>query len=161
MNDASPACLLSLPNETLINIFSRYSHFDFVKYTSDGQNYQLSQILVLRQVCRRFRFLVAELPLWRDKDFLFGSLIKLPALSNNSSSFREKHKMEMEFMKVLFNDAYLVDNLCGKTDWTFDSVDGLSLVTGSIPGFEGNVSSIYLKLWNNEGTRFCMIQLIY
>src|SRR5438045_552469 len=113
------ALILSLPNEILIHIFSFLpdpSVVDsFICYHADDKEYEVSQMLLLRSVCRHFRTLVPELDFWYDIDFAFGELI--PGLSI-STRLSLRDFQEERFLKVLFADASLV-NLFGrrKKDW--------------------------------------------
>ena len=64
--------ILSLPNEILHHIFSCLADLSddqpFVHYHEDGKDYEVSQMLVPRSVCRRFRAIVADLDFWYDAE---------------------------------------------------------------------------------------------
>jgi F-box-like len=140
--------ILDLPNETLHHIFSFLpdpSHVNsFVCYQENDEEYEVSQILVLRSVCRRFRTLAAELDFWYDIDFAFGELI--PGL-DISTHLSWRNLQEERFLKVLFADAGLVNSLGRrKTDWKFQSIGSLKAVMQSVSLFRQNARVIYLEI---------------
>jgi len=151
--------ILTLPNETLHNILSFISKFStrrfnrngvFVKYSSNGKQYNTSQILILRSVCRRFRAITLDLDFWYDRYFQFTHLIP--------GSYRERWRArkaslskllerEMQFLKVLFGDTTLVDALGRrKKEWKFDNFRELEAVMQGIPLFMQNARTIYLAM---------------
>ena len=100
-------------------------------------------MLVLRSVCRHFRAVTAELDFWYDADFLFADLV---TSSYESSSFM-RHYQEKRFLKVLFTDASLVNSLGRrKTDWKFESLEGLMAVMEGVPLFVQNARVIHLEI---------------
>jgi hypothetical protein len=70
--------ILSIPNEILRRILAFLADLchdePFVKYCSNGKQYRVAQMLVLRPVCRKFRAATVELDFWYDPDFLFANL---------------------------------------------------------------------------------------
>jgi len=140
--------ILSIPNEILHHIFSFL--FDlprdetFIQHQSDGEEYEVSQVLVLRSVCRLFRSITAELDFWYDPDFRFSNLIFPPHPLIEYSMY---HYLEGRFLEVLFTDANLVDSLGRrKTDWSFDSLEGLMAVMEGVPLFKQNARVIRLEI---------------
>jgi hypothetical protein len=134
-----------------MNILSRFSYSDFVEFTSDDKHYQISQILVLRQVCHLFRILSTSLLLWTERDITFGSLIRGPGC-DHPNQVRVQLEKEAGFLKALFEDEFLVNTVsCKRIHWTFDSLAELRIIIQYIPGFKDNVRSIELELWHGEG----------
>lgn len=153
---SSPAALviLSLPNEILHDIFSFLADPSdedfFVRYDADDKEYEVSQILLLRSVCRRFRAVAAELDFWHDIDFAFGELV--PSLDFDTPlSWRDLQ--EERFLKALFADDSLANSMGRrKTDWKFQSNGALKAVIECVPLFKQNARVIYLEIMG-EGER--------
>ncbi len=100
-------------------------------------------MLVLRSVCRHFRAVTADLDFWYDPDFLFADLA---TPQEYYSSFMRYHQEE-RFLKVLFTDASLVSSLGRrKTDWKFESLEGLIAVIEGVPLFMQNARVIHLEM---------------
>jgi F-box domain len=145
--------ILSIPNEILHHILSSLPDLSrdepFVQYNSDGKDYEVAQILVLRSVCRKFRAVTADLGFWYDAEFLFADL----ATREQVGSFMRPYD-EQQFLKVLFSDADLVNSLGRrKIDWKFDSLEGLLAVRNDVPLFIENARTIYLEILENNEMR--------
>jgi hypothetical protein len=98
-------------------------------------------MLVLRSVCRKFRAIIPELDFWYDAEFLFADLASPESVG---SSLRRHY--EQQLLQALFSDANIVDSLGRrKTDWMFESIDGLIDVMDSVPLFAQNARTIYLE----------------
>ena len=136
--------IVHIPYELLLHILSfltdpSYKLDLFVTYNVDDREIKVSQILVLRSVCRLFRTATAELGFWCDPDFSFIDLVW-------SGHYGPIHGKEEFLLKVLFSDDHLVQSLSRrKTDWKFDSVGGLDVVMEAIPLFAQNATSISLE----------------
>src|SRR5208282_1972699 len=147
--------ILRIPNEILHHILSFLHHLScddpLVEYHVNGKDYEVSQMLVLRSVCRHFRAITAELDFWYDPDFLFADLVTSPY----EISLFTRHYREKRFLKILFTDASLVNSLGQrKTDWKFDSLEGLMAVMEGVPLFVQNARVIHLEiLEDNEMPR--------
>ena len=148
MTEPPPTSLiLRMPNEILSHIFSflpDLSHNQpFVSYYLNGKEYKVAQMLVLRSVCRLFRAVTAELDFWYDADFQFADLV---TSSYEIGSFVRSYNEE-RFLKVLFTDAGLVDSLGRrKTDWMFESLEGVTAVMEGVPLFTQNARVIHLEI---------------
>jgi F-box domain len=143
--------ILNVPNEVLHDIFSRLYDLSydqsFVNYRSNGKEYEVSQMLVLRSVCRRFRAITSKLDFWHDADFRFTELIP-PRKIYGDHLLPEDLSL---FLEALFSDADLVESLSErKTDWVFESLQVLAAVLGSVPKFMENVRAIHLELLEPE-----------
>src|SRR5271170_6249030 len=99
---SSPFILIT-PNEILHHVFSFLpdpsDHDSFVRYHADGKDHKVSQMLLLRSVCRLFRAIAAELDFWYDAEFLFGDLA-----SPNEHRWDNRflyNQQEERFLKVL------------------------------------------------------------
>ena len=169
MNRSPPSgpLILSIPNEILHHIFSflhvsppddpfvsdPYSYDEsFVLYQVNGKRYEVAQELVLRSVSRHFRAITAELDFWYDADFRFIDLIP--------SSYEDRHSRfgarypERKFLKALFGDANLVKSLGKrKTDWRFESLEGLMTVMECVPLFVQNARAIDLEIMDVDTYR--------
>jgi len=65
-----------LPNDVLRAIFSFLPPYDRVEFTDNvGMKHDVSQILILRSVSRRFRVLFYDLPFWHDDNSDFSRLL--------------------------------------------------------------------------------------
>jgi F-box domain len=138
--------ILSIPNEILHHILSFLpdlsSSEPFVYYKADGKDYRVAQMLVLRSVCRKIRDITPELDFWYDPDFLFADL----ATPEHIGSFMRPY-YEQQFLKALFSDAGLVESLGRrKTDWRFESLEGVLSVKEYIPLFTENARTLYLEI---------------
>lgn len=144
--------ILSIPNEILHHILSFLTdlphHEQFVQYNSGGKDYNVAQTLVLRSVCHKFRAVTEGLDFWYDEELLFADLATSEWIG---SPMRSHH--EEQFLKVLFSDSSLVDSLGRrKTDWKFESLEGLTAVMEGVPLFIQNARSIYLEILENDET---------
>jgi len=150
-NIIEPPTLLTIPYDLLRQILRIVSHDSghIVTYTSnDGKQCSMSQMQLLRHVCRSFRFIVAELEFWFEDDFQFPQLfpesrdlIVRWTMRSSWRSNQEKH------LKVLFSDGYLLECLGRrKTEWAFTSIEELTRVVECIPFFKENARSIYLEM---------------
>ena len=155
MNSPHPPIpfILSVPNEIHHHFFSclyELSHDEpFVEWHSNGKEYEVSQMLVLRSVCRHFRIITAELDSWYDADFNFIDLIR-PV---GDGQFRPLYQEE-KFLRSLFSDANLVNSLGQrKTAWMFQSLEGLMVVLECVPLFIQNARSIQLEILEGGGCR--------
>ena len=134
--------ILRIPNEILHHIFSllRLSAVQpFVKYELNGKEYEVSQMLVLRSVCRHFRAIVTESNFWCLDSFRFRDLVPPRYVTKDCSR-------EREFLKVLFSDENLADSVGRrKTDWTFGSRDEVMAILDGVPLFVQNARKIQLR----------------
>src|SRR5271154_266973 len=105
-NNPTPTSLiLSIPNEILHHILSFLPDLShgrpFIQFQLNGEDYEASQMLVLRSVCRLFRAITAELDFWYDADFSFADLI---FSFQGPGTLLMRHYEEGRFLKVLFTD---------------------------------------------------------
>lgn len=122
----------------------------FFKYGgSDGNKYSAHQLLILRFVSRRFRFIINEHDFWIDRDFEFAYLCQCGPW--NSSGLRR----EGAFVSVLFNDDHLVQCLVRKTAWLFTNIETVQVVFENIPRFPENVRELSLEI--NEVSQYDII----
>src|SRR5271170_5591237 len=149
-NPTPTPLILSIPNEILHHILSflpDLSHSQpFIQFQLNGEDYEASQMLVLRSVCRLFRAITAELDFWYDADFSFADLV-----SSSEHDLFVRHDQEERFLRVLFTDASLVESLGRrKTDWMFESLEGLMAVMEGVPLFIQNARTIYLEIMEDD-----------
>ena len=146
--------ILRIPNEILYHILSFLPNLSrnesFVRYYTNGKDYEVSQTLVLRSVCRHFRAVTAELDFWYDADFLFSSLINC-----FYTGLEIRNDLEGRFLRILFTDAGLVNSLGRrKTDWMFEGLEGLMAVMEGVPLFTQNARVIHLEMETEEMSCF-------
>ena len=141
MNSPSPSgpLILSVPNEILRHVFSRLFDLSrdkpFVKYYLNGRKYEVAQMLVLCSVCRYLRAITAKLDFWCNADFQFTDLIPP---SYEVRSFASRYP-EVRLLKALFNETHLVNSLGQrKTNWVFQSLEGMVAVLEGVPLFVQN-----------------------
>jgi len=111
---------------------------------------------VLRSVCRRFRYISAELDFWYQPGFRFTDLVAYPGPTRvpfrviylpYQSSLRRVG--EEGLLKLLLADANLADSLGRrKTEWVFEGLEGLIVVMQDVPLFNQNARTI--GLWITE-----------
>jgi hypothetical protein len=147
MNSPPPSSpfILRVPNEIIYRIFSCLYDLSlreqFVEYSLNGKDYKVSQILVLRSVCRHFRAITAELNFWFDAHFRFTFLMP----------HKFGHRQTGEFLRALLGDMNLVNSLGQrKTDWAFDSLEDVKTVLERVPLFTQNARTIYLQIIENQ-----------
>ena len=130
--------ILKLPNEVLSDVLSnviltspdRYRHQNKV---SDSPFY------AVRAVCRRFRAVVAELPLWCQPDFDILTL-KPYDLTGDDSEF-------VQFLRSLCTDGDIVRTLQKRTHWRrIITIEMLETLMNGIPLFNKTVQSMQLYL---------------
>jgi len=148
LHSSSPL-ILRVPNEIHHHIFSCLYDLSrdepFLHYRLNGKDYEVSQMLVLRCVCRHFRTLTAELDFWYDPDFEFTDLIRPFEHGEFGPLYRET-----EFLRVLFSDPNLVNSLGQrKTHWVFKSLQGLMAVLEGVPLFVQNARGIHLEIMDS------------
>ena len=112
-----------------------------VCYHSNDKDYSVTQWLILRSVCRRFRDITLHLDFWYEDDFQFTELM---ASYYEHGRGRPEEEL-LEFLDVLFLDKSLVNALGRrKTEWMFNSLDILGLIMQRIPLFKRNARVIHL-----------------
>ena len=125
-----------LPNDVLREIFSFLPPYDRVEFTDNvGMKHDLSQILILRSVSRRFRILFYDLPFWYDDNSDFSRL--LPWHVNQSQS--------VGFFDQLYGDKNFVC-FSHKAGWTFSSLESLVILMAKVPQFHQNARRVTLNL---------------
>jgi len=157
--ESSPPPILALPNEILqyiLNFLSNgpYGYSPSVQYISKCKKHTVSQMLVLRSVCRHFRYITADLDFWYKPDFLFAYLV-----SNTSKKAFGGRKIGTRFLEdVIFPDTNLINSLGRrKTEWLFQSVEDLSDVMHGVPLFKKNVQGIRLDFREEVDTAIDML----
>jgi hypothetical protein len=162
--------ILRLPNEILFRILNRVSDnlnpdsYDrvrpFVEIESPTRKkYEVCQNLVLRSVCRRFRYISAELDFWYQPGFRFTDLVAYPVATRLPLSVLHiPHRSSLRrigeegLLKLLFADANFADSLGRhKMEWVFEGLEGLIVVMQNVPLFKQNVRTI--GLWILEDLR--------
>jgi len=147
-----PPIILTIPDEILLRILNLlpYSHQveSFVQCSGNDQRCLVSQVLILRHVCRHFRCISAELDFWSEPHFQFRQL--LPDFEDSEGiEWMEESSIlrhEQRFLKVLLSDAALV-NCMGrrKAEWMFTTLEELQIVIQAIPLFKQNARVIHLE----------------
>jgi hypothetical protein len=150
---SSPPFILSIPNEVIHHILSFLPDLTrdqpFVHYNSNGKDYAVAQMLVLRSVCRKFRAITAELDFWYDSEFLFADL----ATPVPFGEFMRPY-YDQQFLKALFSDADFANSLGRrKTDWKFESIEGILAVIDGVPLFAENARALYLEILEHDEMR--------
>jgi hypothetical protein len=134
--------VLQLPNELLSKIFSylpttvSFEHespsIDIEEDETIGGGLLLRcPILMVRQVCHRFRVVANLLPLWYDDDFDLSQLI-----------CRRYYLPVSEFVAALLTDGHLLQHLRGKTTWLFRRHDIFQVVVERLPLLLPTVSAL-------------------
>lgn len=90
----------------------------------------------LRSTCRKFRTLVNELPFWFDGNFRLVEMIPRPR------TYDDGEKFEVAFLRLLFQDPYLVQCLERRTSWHFQNVGALRAVANCVPSFSSRGESL-------------------
>ena len=163
LNIGSPLrpSILTIPKEILhdiLDLVTVHPHpgaldeIPFVEYQLNGEERKLSQILVLRSVCRDFRAITAELDFWYHYDFVFARLLSFPEEDPLNVSWRQSQ--EEELIEVLLIDTNLANSLGRrKTEWTLESLRALSAVMEGVPLFKQNARAIHV--WIDDGLGWC------
>jgi len=158
MTSPGPLCplILRLPNEVLRNILSYVYNLScdepFVQYTLDGEEHEISQMLVLGSVCCHFRAITAQLDFWCDPNFCFADLIPRSPLAGSVDGYYDG-----QLLAALFSDWNLVNSLGQrKKDWIFESYEGLMVVLEGVPLFRQNTRAIHLEIIEEEDCHAAM-----
>ena len=146
----APCLILNLPAEVLSAIFSslpnplttpkRWPKFNSL---SPSKRLIIQPVLVVRQVCRRFRAVANDLLFWLDDNFELCSFV-----SNFQGPVRES-----SFLKAILNDQHLINSLGKRKNWRFSRFSSLCIVFKAVPLFRENVTGIAL-VDGNRGQRF-------
>ena len=127
--------ILRLPNEVLLDIFSHLSTSLADSDEEEGlrlsdhepptvtRQSPLHPILILRQVCRRFRAVANELNFWSNEDFDFSKLVGHPGQAYTIPGIVE----------ALLTDSHLVKCFEKKRTWLFRSYDVFCIVMARVP----------------------------
>jgi len=187
VEEPDPPTILRLPNEILFRILNSvcdnlnpnayrvdpllpnqkhqdYSHRvrPFVEIESPtGKKYEVCQNLVLRSVCRRFRYISPELDFWYQPGFRFTELVayREPSRTPNFPHFfipnycSLRRIAEEGLLKLLVADANFVDSLGRrKAEWVFEGLEGLIVVMEDVPLFKQNARTIGLWITMQNST---------
>ena len=149
-SDTTLPPILTLPNEILHHILSFVVDLDdpFVSWRFGRHVYEMSQILVLRHICRHFRAITLDLNFWYESDFEITSLLPgWSSLYDAWTTASDRHSEEAQFLDDLFRDKTLVESLGSrKTEWMFDSVEVLDTVMDRVRLFKRNARGIHLEI---------------
>jgi len=156
MSIEPPSPILTLPNEILHHTLDFLSadtdqyvswrdwHFvrgPFVEYRFNDKQYKVSQIIVLRSVCRRFRYITAKLDFWCSLHFEFVHL-----MPGDRWHFSHDPDREAQFLKLLLVDRNFANSLGRrKREWTFGCLEALQSVLEEVPLFKQNARIIQLS----------------
>jgi hypothetical protein len=139
-----------LPHEVLRAIFSFLPPYDRVRFTENGIQHDLAQLLILKTVSRRFRTLFYDLGFWHDDNSDFSRLLT-PNYCTELQSVR--------FFWQLYNDENLAQCFSRKPGWTFSTLASLVVLIPEIPLFYHNARRIALML-DDEVHRSAAIRLL-
>ena len=142
---SSAVSILDFPTELLREIFSILDFYEEVTYRdSSALPKKMTQLLILRFVCRRFRKIVNELPVWYQDEFHFLSLMNWnTTLNRRIFGFRD----EARFIMALCGDKHLVMQMAKKTRRQFDSVASFDAIVKNIPTFSTNTVQLELNAY--------------
>jgi len=135
--------LLDQPHEVLFLIVGFLPRYGFVKFVDeDGIKRNVSQYLVLAQVCERLRKVVLAADFWQESDFPFGSLVGV----YSAASFAVRVG---GLMKALLEDRNFVNSLKRRKEWVFDYVEPLLAVVMSGSWFWQGAESVTLQYFQD------------
>jgi F-box-like len=149
-SETSPP-ILELPNEILSMILSCFMISATASLNTWGcrDRHGRHPILVLRNVCRRFRAVANGLEFWYDDDFEIHTLISLNMFSRSSSPAEVQR--QTKFLTSLLTDVHLVDCLERRKSWTFYSFPLFLLVLDLLPLFRQTVTMLtFLNIAKDE-----------
>ena len=144
-----PRGLLDQPNEVLHMIIGFLPDVRFVNFVDEGGiKRNVSQYLVLAQVCQQLRRVVLAANFWQDPEFCFSDLVKGRALDGTDSSrpLDTKTIKVGGLIKALLEDENLLNSLKRKKSWTFDNVESLLIVVMSGAWLTESIEDIRLEL---------------
>lgn len=151
--------LLDQPNEILHMIIGLLpTMIEFVKFVDeDGIKRNVSQYLVLAQVCRRLRRIVLAADFWQRPDFDFSDLV-----SDHEAERPRPRPGQVDYgialrglragglMKALLEDEELLNNFKRKKAWSFSENETLLMAMMSGSWFSQSIESLYLNLRHGE-----------
>jgi hypothetical protein len=153
-NEAPPAYIDQLPNETLHLIFS------FLPSPNHGHGCQCGQrlihefefppaLLVVRWVSRRFRITAN---ICRSADVLDFFQFSKPNASTGT---------RLQTIKMFLNDAHFVNCLTQQTDWQFTGLDVFMGISSLVPCFAQNARRIDILPFRDSGAGSIILGLAY
>lgn len=125
--------VLELPNELLSKTFG-YLPMNSTLFAEKAPSQAgataidiplLHPILILRQVCHRFRTVANELKLWYDDSFDLSQL-----------AYNRGYATNPDLVDALLTDRHLASCLGKKTTWTFRRYDVFCIVLKRVPSFQ-------------------------
>ena len=137
----NPSSILRLPNEILHSILSVFCMTPTNKWSRNPRMAD-SPILTARSVCRRFRAIAAELPLWFDAEFDMFSLRPSPGCNLVETE-------TTKFLAALLADRYLAESLARKTGWYLPNLATVVAVLDNVAEFPEKASSLSLEWYNS------------
>jgi len=132
---------------------NHFAKYRFVKFVDeDGVKRNVSQYLVVAQVCKQLRRVVLEADFWQDPDFYFSGLLEERQLerygrSGFSRAFSGHGVRVGGLVKALLDDEYLVNCLKRRRSWLFNDSEVLSVMVTSGNWFSLSVEAIAMDLW--------------
>jgi hypothetical protein len=100
-------------------------------------------VLIVRQVCSRFRIVANELDFWCDDEFELSSFMTNVRLTARSINRKPR---ETAFVEALLTDAHLVHCLTKKTKWTFATPYSFYVVLERIPSIAQTVARLKFEI---------------
>jgi hypothetical protein len=111
---SSASSISNVPNEVLVEIFSYVRMDKVVKWSENGQERRIAQIVALLHVCRAFRMATFESHAFLDWEFDFTHLI--PYRNTNNTRRIAPHTITRitRLLNTLLADQYLLQTLARK-----------------------------------------------
>jgi F-box domain len=132
----------NVPNELLAEIFSYIKMDDVVKWSENGQERKLVQVMALLHVCRAFRMAVFESRVFLDWEFDFACLIPNANTHNNQTITRITSLLE-----TLLDDQHFISTLARKRDWMFrEPPDVLLTILSRVPTLARSAQKFHLAI---------------
>jgi len=132
---------------------NHFAKYRFVKFVDeDGVKRNVSQYLVVAQVCKQLRRVVLEADFWQDPDFYFSDLLEERQLERDGQN-RLSHGISSHgvrvggLVKALLDDEYLVNCLKRRRSWRFNDSEVLSVMVTSGSWFSLGAEAIVVDLW--------------
>ena len=137
----------NIPNEVLEHIVSLVPWYENVKFTEEGKEHVLCQVVVLLQVSRRFRRATQHPPIWHEFLFEFEGLVPDAFIDDDDHPLPANavHRVN-GLCHALFADSYFVSCLQSKCDWSFSTLESLLVVQLRVPSFSKSARTVLLSL---------------
>jgi hypothetical protein len=145
--DSSAPSILRLPVEILTDILSPVVHSvvpeEIYYYNGRAVPLNKSPFHAVRSTCRTFRWIVDELPFWRDDELNFRRI---------DDRYRPRRSQSGHYVDVLLSDPHLCQCLHRKTGWDADNVSIFRVLVRHISHFGQCVRYLRLSIFDKAFT---------